>query len=145
VQRPGVPFLQCFAVSAGSNATVPLAPPWATPAIGRLGVAERRGRAETGFNGAVAQTAIWNRLLSQDEMDSIWTQAPGSQHKRRRSKALSNEGGFRTCPPEDDLMLPISSIPTHPRDRRAPHAVLHRIFGCAVEGEAGDYVRITTS
>jgi hypothetical protein len=32
------------------------------------------GTAETGFNGAVAHLVIWNRLLSQDEIDSIRTQ-----------------------------------------------------------------------
>jgi len=32
------------------------------------------GTAETGFNGAIAHFAIWNRLLAQDEIDSIWTQ-----------------------------------------------------------------------
>ena len=32
------------------------------------------GTAETGFNGAIAHLAIWNRLLSQGEIDSIWTQ-----------------------------------------------------------------------
>jgi hypothetical protein len=32
------------------------------------------GTAETGFNGAIAHLAVWNRLLSQDEIDSIWTQ-----------------------------------------------------------------------
>jgi len=32
------------------------------------------GTAKTGFNGAVAHLAIWNRLLPQDEIDSIWTQ-----------------------------------------------------------------------
>jgi hypothetical protein len=32
------------------------------------------GTAETGFNGAIAHLAIWNRLLSQDEIDSMWTQ-----------------------------------------------------------------------
>jgi hypothetical protein len=32
------------------------------------------GTAETGFNGAIAQLAIWNRLLAQDEIDAIWTQ-----------------------------------------------------------------------
>jgi hypothetical protein len=32
------------------------------------------GTAETGFNGAIAHLAIWNRLLAQDEIDSIWTQ-----------------------------------------------------------------------
>jgi hypothetical protein len=30
--------------------------------------------AETGFNGAIAHLAIWNRLLTQDEIDSMWTQ-----------------------------------------------------------------------
>jgi hypothetical protein len=32
------------------------------------------GTAETAFNGAIAHLAIWNRLLSQDEIDSMWTQ-----------------------------------------------------------------------
>jgi hypothetical protein len=32
------------------------------------------GTAETGFNGAIAHLAIWNRLLAQDEIDSMWTQ-----------------------------------------------------------------------
>ena len=32
------------------------------------------GTAKTGFNGAIAHLALWNRLLSQDEIDSIWTQ-----------------------------------------------------------------------
>jgi hypothetical protein len=40
-------------------------------ALGPLGVG---GTAETGFNGAIAHLAIWNRLLSQDEIDSIWAQ-----------------------------------------------------------------------
>jgi hypothetical protein len=31
------------------------------------------GTAETGFKGAVAHLAIWNRLLLQDEIDSMWT------------------------------------------------------------------------
>jgi hypothetical protein len=31
------------------------------------------GTAETGFNGAIAHLAIWNRLLTQDEIDSMWT------------------------------------------------------------------------
>jgi hypothetical protein len=32
------------------------------------------GTAQTGFNGAIAHLAVWNRLLSQDEIASIWTQ-----------------------------------------------------------------------
>ncbi len=32
------------------------------------------GTAETGFKGAIAHLAPWNRLLSQDEIDAIWTQ-----------------------------------------------------------------------
>jgi hypothetical protein len=32
------------------------------------------GTPETGFNGAIAHLAIWNRLLTQDEIDSMWTQ-----------------------------------------------------------------------
>jgi hypothetical protein len=32
------------------------------------------GTAETGFTGAIAHLAIWNRLLLQDEIDSMWTQ-----------------------------------------------------------------------
>ncbi len=32
------------------------------------------GTAETGFNGAIAHLALWNRLLSQDEIDQMWTQ-----------------------------------------------------------------------
>jgi hypothetical protein len=32
------------------------------------------GTAETGFNGAIAHLAIWNRLLAQNEIDSMWTQ-----------------------------------------------------------------------
>jgi hypothetical protein len=32
------------------------------------------GTAETGFKGAIAHLAIWNRLLSQDEIDSMWMQ-----------------------------------------------------------------------
>jgi hypothetical protein len=32
------------------------------------------GTAETGFNGAIAHLAIWNRQLLQNEIDSIWTQ-----------------------------------------------------------------------
>jgi hypothetical protein len=32
------------------------------------------GTAETGFRGAIAHLAIWNRLLSQEEIDSMWMQ-----------------------------------------------------------------------
>ncbi len=32
------------------------------------------GTAETGFNGAIAHLALWNRLLSRDEIDAIWRQ-----------------------------------------------------------------------
>jgi hypothetical protein len=31
------------------------------------------GSQETGLQGAVAHLAIWNRLLSGDEIASIWT------------------------------------------------------------------------
>ena len=43
------------------------------PKVG-LGPLSVGGTAKTGFNGAVAHLAIWNRLLPQDEIDSIWTQ-----------------------------------------------------------------------
>jgi hypothetical protein len=32
------------------------------------------GTLETGFNGAIAHLALWNRLLAQDEINAIWTQ-----------------------------------------------------------------------
>ncbi len=32
------------------------------------------GTGETGFNGAIAHLAIWNRLLAQSEIDAMWAQ-----------------------------------------------------------------------
>ena len=38
------------------------------------------GTEETGFTGAIAHLALWNRLLSQDEINSIWTQGSADLH-----------------------------------------------------------------
>ncbi len=40
------------------------------------------GTAKTGFNGAIAHLALWNRLLSQDEIDSIWAQGAADLQSR---------------------------------------------------------------
>jgi hypothetical protein len=39
-----------------------------------LGPLSVGGTGKTAFNGAIAHLAIWNRLLSQEEIDSMWTQ-----------------------------------------------------------------------
>jgi hypothetical protein len=49
-----------------------------------LGSIRVGGTRETGFKGAIAHLAIWNRLLSADEVASIWTAGANDLSPSRR-------------------------------------------------------------
>ena len=70
-------FLAALGMAAATGASGQEPPrPDFTLNIGPVSVEPKPGKIvkTTGYNGSIAHLAIWNRLLSQDEIASIWTE-----------------------------------------------------------------------